>query len=379
MRKYLNNAGAGIMSSETFETIFKYLKLEMEIGAYHAATINKESVQEFYRNAAKLINVQDPDEIAFVDSSSRGWNLVVHGLTLNKGDRILTLSSEFGTNLITLFDKARQIHGEVSIIDCDETGTFSLEEFEKELKNGIKLIAISHAAAHGSIVNPVEEIGKLAKKYGTTYIVDGCQSVGQLEVNVNSIGCDAYVTTGRKWLCGPRGTGFLYVKRGTLFRSPQLDLSSADLILDKDYKVTGIEIRNDARQFELWERSVSNMLGLSVAMQRCIEYDINKISGTIQLFSNKIRHAVLSNDKLRLLGSAKSRSGITGFYVKKPELESLLIDRFEENQISISTMSNWDCPLHFPKNGATKIFRLSPHYFSDISIIEDACFIIENF
>ncbi len=379
MKKYLNNAGAGIMSSKTFETILNYLKLEMELGAYHAAASNKDSALQFYNNAAKIINVQNPNEIAFVDSASRGWNMVVYGAILEKGDRIITLSSEFGTNLITLFDKAKQIQGSLSVIKCDEKGGFSLDEFEKELKNGIKLIAISHAAAHGSIVNPVEEIGKLAKKYGVTYIVDGCQAVGQFEVNIDRIQCDAYMTTGRKWLCGPRGTGFLYVKRGSPFRTPQLDLASADLILDKNNLVTGIQVRNDARQFELWERNIANMLGLSTAIKECLDNDIMNINQTIQSLSNKVREVIANNKKLQLLGNINSKSGIIGFYLNDPTLENTLKNLFDINGISISTMSDWDCPLHFPKNGATKIFRLSPHYNSEYFIIDEVCHIIKNF
>lgn len=379
MKKYLNNAGAGIMSAKTFETISNYLKLEMELGAYHAAASNKDSALQFYNNAAKIINIQNPNEIAFVDSASRGWNMVVYGVALKKGDRIITLSSEFGTNLITLFDKAEQIQGSVSVIKCDETGGFSLDEFEKELNNGVKLIAISHAAAHGSIVNPVEEIGTLAKKYGIPYIVDGCQAVGQFKVDIDSIQCDAYMTTGRKWLCGPRGTGFLYVKSGSPFRSPQLDLASADLIIDKDNYVTGVQVRDDARQFELWERGIANMLGLSVAIKECIDNDIISINKTIKSLSNRIREIVANNKKLRLLGNVSSKSGIVGFYLNNPAEEDELKNLFDINGISISTMSDWDCPLHFPKNGATKIFRLSPHYKSEYAMINEVCHIIENF
>ncbi len=379
MSNYLNNAGAGLMSEMTFDSVSNYLKLEQEIGAYHAAAESKALTEGFYINAAKIINAKKNNEIAFVDSASRGWNMVVYGALLQRGDRIVTLSSEFGTNLITLYDKARLIDGSVRIIECDSKGDFSIDEIEKELKNGAKLVAISHAVAQGSIVNPVEEIGALVKKYDATYIVDGCQAVGQFPVNVQKIQCDAYMTTGRKWLRGPRGTGFLYVKENTPFRTTQLDLSSADLIIDKDKTVKGIEIRKDAKQFELWEKSIANMIGLSSAIDECINEDINLISDKIQKLSNKLRNIASDNQKFNIIGQKESKSGILGFYLNNPSIEDSLVNEFKLNDISISTMSDWDCPLHFPHNGATKIFRLSPHFYTSIETIDLACKVISNF
>jgi cysteine desulfurase/selenocysteine lyase len=379
MSNYLNSAGAGLMSDKTYNAITNYLTLERKIGAYHAAAENKLLSEGFYINAAKIINAKSSNEIAFVDSASRGWNMVVYGVLLKEGDKIVTLSSEFGTNLITLFDRAKQINGSVSVIECDTKGEFSIDAFEQELKNGAKLVAISHAVAQGSIVNPVEEIGVLVKKYGATYIVDGCQAVGQFPVDVQKIQCDAYMTTGRKWLCGPRGTGFLYVKHSSPFRTTQLDLASADLIFDKSSKVIGIEIRKDARQFELWEKSIANMIGLSSAINECLDENIEIISDNIQKLSNQLRSIASENSKINLIGKTISISGILGFYLKDFTQEEYLHNEFKNNGISISTMSDWDCPLHFPKNGSTKIFRLSPHHNTDEFTIEKACNIISNF
>jgi len=379
MIDYLNNAGAGLMSSSTIEVITEYLKLESNIGAYHAAAESKSLMQDFYSNASKLINANSDSEIAFTDSASRGWNMVVYGAMLKKGAKIITLASEFGTNLVTLFDLAKRIEGTVVVISCDRKGFFSLDEIETELKDGAALIAISHAVAHGSIVNPVEKVGVLAKKYGATYIVDGCQAVGQFKVDVQQIQCDAYMTTGRKWLCGPRGTGFLYVKQSSIFRTTQLDLASADLIINSQSKVTDVEIRKDARQFELWERSISNMLGLSSAINQCLDKNISEISERIQFLSNKLRNIACSNPKLNLIGEVESISGILGFYLEDASQEEILKEEFRKNDLRISIMSDWDCPLHFPKNGAKSIFRLSPHYSTSDKTMDIASKIITSF
>ena len=265
------------------------------------------------------------------------------------------------------------------MVQCNEQGEFSIDEIEDELRNGAKLVAISHTAAQGSIVNPVEEIGRLAKKYGAIYVVDGCQAVGQFSVDVQKIQCDAYVTTGRKWLCGPRGTGFLYIKDFSLFRTPQLDLASAYLVFDDDFNVKGVNVRKDARQFELWERSYANMLGLATALDICLKQGIDNISARIQVLANKLRLSAQTNPNFHLLGKPVSISGVLGFYLKDYSKEEELKNVFIRHNIGISMMSDWDCPLYFPKNGATQIFRLSPHYYSDFSSIEKVCKIIEEF
>lgn len=248
MKHYFNNAGAAIMSDETINVVNQFMTRECEIGAYAAAQEAKPLTDAFYKNVAKLIGAKDEKSIAFVDSASRGWNLAINGLKLKAGDTIITLSSEFGTNLISLFLFAQKNNVKIKVIKCDSMGKFDIAEIERELINGAKAIAISHVAAQGSIINPIIEIGNLAKKYNAIYIVDGCQGVGQLAVNVQEINCDVYMTSGRKWLRAPRGTGFLYVKNPNDFAATELDLASADLVLGANGIVTGLKIVETAKK-----------------------------------------------------------------------------------------------------------------------------------
>lgn len=361
---YLNNAGAAITSDVTQNIIIDYLNLERKIGAYEAANLSKIKIQEFYKEAALSINAENSNEIAYVDSASRGWNLAIEGLTIKEGDQILTFSSEFGTNLITLYKKAKACNAELKILDCGYDGDFDLGEIEILLKSGVRVIAISHAIAHGSIINPVYEIGKLASKYGATYIVDGCQSIGNINVDVQRMKCDAFIATGRKWLRGPRGTGFLYVRKGSKIKTSQLDLSSSDLILDKNGIIIGLEIVKEAKKFELWERNVAALLGLTNAIKE--NNDIIKTSKFKQkeLYANEVRNAISSNKKFKIIGSINSETGVCGFFTENPNFEDSLTNIFKNIGLNVSKMSDWDCPLHFPRNGVKSIFRISPHYYT---------------
>jgi cysteine desulfurase/selenocysteine lyase len=369
MKHYLNNAGAALMSAETLRVIETQLHQEIEVGAYQAAQNNKAAIENFYAQAAKLINAASSSEIAYMDSASRAWNMVLYGLPIRPGDTIITLSSEFGTNLVSLFHLAAKTGAVVKVIPCDLNGHFDINEIENSLNKGARIVALSHVAAHGAIVNPVVEIGKLAKKYEALYIVDGCQAVGQIDINVQEIRCDAYTATGRKWLRGPRGTGFLYVKAGVGIETQQVDLASADLIFGDGKVVRGIEVRKDARQFELWERSIAGMLGLATAMAQYLALDHATTLSRMRQAARKIREAVARNPRIQLIGDIGSESAVTGFYVKDPSQEADVRNRFESSGIGISSMSDWDCPLHFPRTGVSSIFRLAPHYYtSDVTI-----------
>lgn len=372
---YLNNAGAGLMKDTTLDAMVDYYKYEQNVGAYQAASDLKETISAFYRNTTKLINAESVEEIAFVDSASRGWNLAIYGVGLTQGDDIVTLSSEFGTNLITLYDLAFKTRASIHVIPCEIDGSFNIATIESILANstGKKLIAISHAAAQGSIVNPVVEIGKLAKKYGAIYVVDGCQSVGQMKVDVQEINCDALVATGRKWMCGPRGTGFLYIRKEADISPTQLDLASADLIIDENQCVTGLKIRSDAKRFEIWERNVASVIGLSVAIADILDMGIQNISDMLLQKAESIRQAILSNVKLQLVGKVHSLSGIVGFYAKDPNDEGIIREELKKASINTSVMSDYDCPLFFPQTGITSIFRISPHCFTEDDAIQAVC------
>ena len=375
---YLNNAGAGLMSDGTLNTIIEFLNLERKVGAYRAARESKGQMDLFYERAAQLVNGSNPNEIAFVDSASRAWNLALYGVELKRGDQIVTLSSEFGTNLVSLFYRAHQVGASVQVIHCSQTGDFDMGEFSTAVAKGARLVAISHAAMQGSIVNPVNEIGRLAKEHGVTFLLDGCQAAGQIPVDVKSTQCEAYTTTGRKWLRGPRGTGFLYVSNASSLRADQVDLAAADLVLRSGDLVTGVDVRKDARQFELWERSIAAMLGLSTAINEYLEQGREVVAARVQSLANRIRKEVSANPNLSLMGRVESESGVVGFYVNDPKRESFVREKFEQGGVEISTVSNWDCPLHFPRTGVTSIFRVSPHYYTPDSSVDAACEIVSK-
>lgn len=373
--RYLNNAGAGLVSAKTVRTMVEHLHLEAERGAIDAAAEVKVRAAGFYTSVGALLNAR-ADDIAYMDSASRAWAMALYGSHLRRGDRVVTFASEFGSNLVSLFHYTSSVGATVEVVPVSRDGEFDRVVLREALASGASMVAMSHVAAHGSIVNPVVEVGALARQFDVTFLLDGCQAVGQIPVDVVKIGCDAYTGTGRKWLRGPRGTGFLYVRSGSRFRTPQVDLASADLRLDRDQMPEPrVEVRPDARQFELWERSYAGMLGLASAIDDYLALDRAQVQRDIAAKADAIRRAVAVNEDLVLVGRESSASGIVGFYARSSRVDREMTARLADARLAVSTMAEWDAPLHFPR-GAERVFRVSPHYFTSDEIVAEACAVV---
>ncbi|MDA8692480.1 aminotransferase class V-fold PLP-dependent enzyme [Saprospiraceae bacterium] len=356
MKIYTEQAGAGILSEATLSAIFDYYKLENKVGGYEAQKKSFDLINSFYENTKQLINAESVIQIAYTDSASRGWNLILQGLPLHNYDKIITLSTEYVTNITTLKELTKDKPQELIIIQCQANGDFNLSELEDHLKGSKCIVALSHCVAHGSVDYPIIKIGQLCKQYDSYYILDAAQSIGQIPIDVQKIGCDVLTANGRKWLSGPRGTGFLYVKDSSKINHTHIDASST--LIDENSKepIT----KESARKFELWERSFADMIGLSVAIRSYIEKDVYQVHQKSKIIATQIRKSIDSNTKLNLIGQADSESCIIGFYPTLISDCDKIAEHFKNNKVSISLLENWMYPLHF--NTPTRIFRLAlPH------------------
>src|SRR6266540_2097430 len=260
---HLNNAGASLPPQPVLDAVIDHLRLEASIGGYEAAADQGPAIEHAYDAVATLLGARR-EEIALVENATRAWDMAFYALPLEPGDRILTATSEYARNVIAFLQLARQRGVRVEGVPDAPSGQLDVEARRGLLDERVKLIAINHIPTHNGLVNPAAEIGKVAREAGVPYLLDACQSVGQMPVDVAEIGCDLLSATGRKFLRGPRGTGFLFVSERVLERldPPFLDLHAADWTAPDEYVV-----RPDARRFESWESSLACRVGLGAGLR----------------------------------------------------------------------------------------------------------------
>src|SRR5579863_4753795 len=271
---HFNNAGASLMPQPVLDATVAHLQLEALIGGYEAAEQAHTALEHFYDAVAALIGCAR-DEVAYIENATRAWDMAFYSIRFQPGDRILTAMAEYASNYIAFLQIAQKTGAIIEVIPNDTHGQVSVEALRKILENSnsnpVKLIATTHVPTNGGLVNPVAEIGKVAREHGILYLVDACQSVGQMPINVDAIECDMLSATGRKYLRGPRGTGFLYVRQSILeqLQPPFLDLHAAQWTTKNSY-----EMLPNARRFETWESNVAGKIGLATAIDYALQWDM---------------------------------------------------------------------------------------------------------
>src|ERR687898_3341646 len=370
---HFNNAGAGLMPRPVLDAAQSYLTLEAEIGGYEAAERENAAIERFYEAAAELLGC-DTDEIAFVENATRAWDMAFYALPIASGDRILTARAEYPSNVIAFLQVAERTGAVVEVIPSDETGQISVEALQGMIDDRVKLIAITHVPTNGGLVNPAAAVGKVARAAGITYLLDACQSVGQMPVDVGAIGCDLLSTTGRKYLRGPRGTGFLYVRRelGQRLQPPFLDLHAADWVAPDRY-----EIRGDARRFENWETNFAGKIGLAAAIDYARGWGLAAIWNRVRSLAARLRAELEEIPGVTVRDIGAERCGIVTFTADGIEAEQVQQALAEHSMnVTISTVESTRFDME--ARGLNEIVRASVHYYNDEAESERFCGIVRT-
>jgi cysteine desulfurase / selenocysteine lyase len=356
---HFNNAGAGLMPQPVLDAMVGHLQREATIGGYEAAAEADERLETVYDELAALLGC-DREEIAVVENATRAWDMAFYALTFRPGDRILCARSEYESNVIAFLQVARRTGAVVEPVPNDEHGQLSVAALAEMLDERVRLVAVTHVPTNGGLINPIEEIGALARAAGVTFLVDACQSIGQLPLDVERIGCDILSATARKYLRGPRAMGLLYVRRELADRlePPLLDLHAARWVADDRY-----EIFPGARRFENWETNAAGKLALGEAARYARSWGLEAIAARAGPLAERMRDGLGAIDGVRVRDLGLRRCAIVSFTVDG-RTSTEVTDALAQRAINVSVNPGHYTRYDMVERGMDDLVRASAHYYN---------------
>ncbi|MBV9727769.1 MAG: aminotransferase class V-fold PLP-dependent enzyme [Gammaproteobacteria bacterium] len=356
---HFNNAGAALPPKVVTDAVLAYTTREALIGGYEAQEAADAELASTYDAVGALLGAP-ADRIALIENATRAWDMAFYGIPLQRGDRILTCRSEYASNYLAYLQVSRRRGVRIEVIPDDASGALDPAAAARLLDSDVKLISITHVPTNGGLVNPAVAIGELARAAGCYYLLDGCQSVGQMPIDVGDIGCDFLSSTGRKFLRGPRGTGFLYASERALaeIEPPFIDGRAATWTAADRF-----EVRRDARRFENWEYNCATRIGLGVAARYASTVGLDAIWERVQSLAGALRTRLAAIRGVQVCDQGHTLCGIVSFVCAQLTPQAVKA-ALASQRINVSVSDAAWTRLDMDARALPALVRASVHYYN---------------
>ncbi len=358
---FLNSAGSSLMTKGVVNVMQSYLEKEMILGGYQTVPFFQHEIDAFYLHASALLHTS-PANIAFNFNATDAYAKAVSSIPFRSGDFILTTEDDYVSNYILFFSLQKRFG--LQIVRCNTLPSGDIDMFDLEtkmLKYRPVLVSVTHIPSNSGKIQDVEQIGHLCEKYDIWYIVDACQSAGQMDIDVTKIKCDFLSATGRKFLRGPRGTGLLYVSDKALAAGLEpllIDMRGATWDTENSYKPSG-----SATRFELWEANYSNILGLSEAIRYAMSIGLENIRAYNLELCQLLKEQLQTIPDIRITEEGSQTGSIVTFTSDTKTLDEYK-NTLDMANISYSVGYRHFALIDFNKKNVDWVIRFSPHYFN---------------
>jgi selenocysteine lyase/cysteine desulfurase len=364
-RIHLNNAGAALMPSVVSDAIQRHIRLESEIGGYEAHEAAETEIRGVYDDLARYVGAS-PGEIAVVENATVAFAQALSAFDLRSGDAIITSRADYPSNQLMYLSLARRLGVEIRRAADLPEGGVDPESVRALGRDGrCRVIAITWVPTNSGLVQNVEAIGTIAEELEIPYVIDACQSVGQIPIDVRRLKCDFLAGAARKFLRGPRGIGFLYVSDKIAGRGAYplyVDMRGADWTSPNTYALA-----SGGRRFENWEFAYALVLGMGAAVRYAQTVGDAQYQRPPEL-AERLRTLLSQVPGVRVTDLGRHRAAIVTAAVSGHDPEQVKL-AMRARRVNIWTSE--------PQEGANDargetLLRLSPHYYNTEDELETA-------
>jgi selenocysteine lyase/cysteine desulfurase len=358
---HLNNAGAALSPKPVRAAIDAHLDLEEKVGGYEAADAAMPSIRASYQAVAETVGA-DARNIALVQSSTVAFAQALTAFDLGPDDVVLTTRSDYASNQIMYLSLARRRGVEIiRAPDAPEGGVDVSAVRELIQRRRPTLVALTWVPTNSGLVQPAEAVGAICREADIPYLVDACQAVGQMPIDVGRLGCDYLAATARKFLRGPRGIGFLCVADRVLASGSHpllVDMHGATWTDADRYSLTP-----DARRFEYWEFSHALVLGLGAAATYALKVGLDVARDRTRALAQYVRDRLAELPDVRVLDRGPELCAIATAAIRGRDAEDLKL-ALRARGINTSSPEREDAVIDMDEKAATSALRISPHYYN---------------